>query len=1025
MPKSLGEKQARKRQKLAKKERDREQKNGSTFASTAALSVRVKQSPDLQKTVSRAHGRILDFIRQARVLDAAQSAQMNLLPLGQCLAVKEYTTLLAAMSPKCCVAEFVQLIEVIAPLVRFSSRAVERYVTRFCKWCVMEHLAECQSNLQRIATVPAHALEQVGVCVSAMQVRRGKGGVELELLGSLPFGHNFQKGDTVLTTFSNTRESSGCVDRSDAEILQVLPGGQGLKVKLTTITCEQISAKDLVRCTCRVDRLSNHVTYARVLDALRGLDSDGVLDQVRKLLTVGFGEDEQPTMICGQMMTPRSSASEAQLCDEVVDRMPQQVMSSPLWSTANASQQQALSSGFQRRLALIQGPPGSGKTRTSVMLVQLWVQTGHRPILCTADSNVAVDNLVSGCAAVGLGVARIGRPEAIRPDLEQYSLENIARAKLGLADRGGERGREAADRHWKMEQNILRGVQVVCATCSGAASAVLDDQAFQIVLIDEAAQVTEPMTLLPLVHKGMRRAVLVGDHRQLPPVVICREAELEGLGVPLFERLVTRGVAPTMLSVQYRMHPALAAYPSGHFYGGELQTGVSSEQRPIPGGFAWPVPDVPIAFVPVDGAEMAEGSSQSNTAEVNMVARIVEGFLGQGGLTAEHVAVISPYAAQVRLLRRRLGGCRLGMGAALAAASEAGRGPRSLGLEVGSVDSFQGREKEVIVISTVRANASGNVGFLSDPRRLNVAMTRARRGLVVCGEYRTLRCDAQCWSPWLSWAEACGLVVGRPPTASAVSDAQAAVAGAFSSAAEPPATDSVGWCPPAADASSEPQASVVGACTSAAHPLTAAADRLPRSWEQSHTGNDVPPSLPGLADTGWVDPSVAPTEDWWAMDDQQVAQAMGLNMDSGADSAVPAASPPVASPLVERSPPDSTPGPAGNFFGAKPVGIQPPTAARTGTARSSLPVLTAARNGQAAAAGACAPRMLGPSEAAGAICRGLPVLGARPGSGAHGGAAATPGLVQSPQASGPLKRRSAADEAGFLEDQPALKSARV
>jgi len=255
------------------------------------------------------------------------------------------------------------------------------------------------------------------------------------------------------------------------------------------------------------------------------------------------------------------------------------------------------------------------------------------------------------------------------------------------------------------------------------------------------------------VRGGVRRVALVGDHRQLPPTIICRSSELEGFSVSLFDRLVSRGVQPHMLNVQYRMHPAIAHYPSEAFYQGELGTGVRGAMRSPPLGFEWPSPKAPIAFVQVMGSEQRVGSSYSNQAEAGVLAEIVRGLLTAGGLNESDIGIIAPYNAQVRLIRQRLGGSRAGA-----------RMPAS-SLEVSSVDGFQGREKEVIIISATRANTSGDIGFVRDVRRMNVSLTRARRGLIVLGESNTLMHDEACWCPWLQWALNCGVVVGQPPAA--------------------------------------------------------------------------------------------------------------------------------------------------------------------------------------------------------------------------------------------------------------------
>ncbi|CAK0858183.1 unnamed protein product, partial [Prorocentrum cordatum] len=183
-------------------------------------------------------------------------------------------------------------------------------------------------------------------------------------------------------------------------------------------------------------------------------------------------------------------------------------------------------------------------------------------------------------------------------------------------------------------------------------------------------------------------------------------------------RAQARGVEPQFLAMQYRMHPALSAFPSMATYGGRITSGVYKTSRPSPLGFRWPVPDVPIAFVPVTrGFETKVGSSFTNQTEATMLVGLVRSVLQPGDLQAEDVGIITPYQEQVQLLKRLL--------------------PQNV--ECSTVDGFQGREKELILVSTVRA--SGKLGFVTDRRRTNVTLTRARRGLIVVGHAETLSQD--------------------------------------------------------------------------------------------------------------------------------------------------------------------------------------------------------------------------------------------------------------------------------------------
>jgi regulator of nonsense transcripts 1 len=299
--------------------------------------------------------------------------------------------------------------------------------------------------------------------------------------------------------------------------------------------------------------------------------------------------------------------------------------------------------------------------------------------------------------------------------------------------------REIRELEQRITDEVLSGAEVLCTTNIGAGHFTIANRKFSIVLIDEATQATEPSALVPIV-KGARQLILVGDHRQLPPTVTSRRAEEGGLNIPLFERLLSNGIPAHMLTTQYRMHPTIREFPSARFYENRLEDGCSSAQRPPVAGFLWPDWDKPVSFVPVHGSEIEEeaGSSRSNMDEAAIVIKIVNDLLAPGDISAEDIGVISPYAGQVRLIRSMMN-------------------DEIDGLEIKSVDGYQGREKEIIVLSTVRANENGIVGFLSDYRRLNVALTRAKRGLIVVGDDRTLRNDAT-WASWLDWVSESNLM---------------------------------------------------------------------------------------------------------------------------------------------------------------------------------------------------------------------------------------------------------------------------
>merc|ERR1712070_977010 len=265
------------------------------------------------------------------------------------------------------------------------------------------------------------------------------------------------------------------------------------------------------------------------------------------------------------------------------------------------------------------------------------------------------------------------------------------------------------------ERDILEAADVVCCTCSAAGDNRVSSLRFRQCLIDEATQATEPECIIPVV-LGAKHLVLVGDHCQLGPVVMCKEAAKAGLGQSLFERMVMLQVRPIRLEVQYRMHPCLSKFPSNTFYEGALQNGITASERAnLAFDFPWPDADRPMFFYTSFGAEEVSGGGTSflNRTEAANVEKLVTRFLSSG-VAPEQIGVITPYEGQRAYIvahMQRNGSLRQELYAEV---------------EVASVDAFQGREKDFIILSCVRSNERQGIGFLSDPRRLNVALTRGR-----------------------------------------------------------------------------------------------------------------------------------------------------------------------------------------------------------------------------------------------------------------------------------------------------------
>jgi ATP-dependent RNA/DNA helicase IGHMBP2 len=428
----------------------------------------------------------------------------------------------------------------------------------------------------------------------------------------------------------------------------------------------------------------------------------------------------------------------------------------------NPSQREAIEFALSTKdFAIIHGPPGTGKTTTVAELIRQAVTRGDK-VLATAPSNLAVDNLLERLLRVGVKAVRLGHPARVSPELREHTLDLLvenhpdlkvarklikeARVLRNQASRFT-RARPQPGAKYEMRQEakeliadarriedmvvaeLLDGAQALCVTLTGIDHEVIGPRQFNLAVVDEACQSTEPACWIPLLRS--QRLILAGDHCQLPPTVISTEATKEGFGLSLQERLIKRFGEKNIsrrLTVQYRMHAAIMQFSSQEFYNGELTAPPDVAAHLLcdfPDVQRLPLTETPIDFIDTAGASYSEelepdGESRRNPEEAGLVVRKVAALIA-AGLLPDQIAVISPYAAQVRLLREKL-----------AATNDAD------GVEVDTVDGFQGREQEVVIISLVRSNNTGEIGFLSDTRRMNVALTRARRKLIVIGDSATI-----------------------------------------------------------------------------------------------------------------------------------------------------------------------------------------------------------------------------------------------------------------------------------------------
>ncbi|KAL8683241.1 MAG: hypothetical protein Q9186_000743 [Xanthomendoza sp. 1 TL-2023] len=477
--------------------------------------------------------------------------------------------------------------------------------------------------------------------------------------------------------------------------------------------------------------------------------------------------------------------------------------------TLNQSQRDAVRFALvSKEVALIHGPPGTGKTYTLIELILQLVKRSQRILVC-GPSNISVDNIVERLAPHKLPIVRLGHPARLLPSVLDHSLDVLTQTSEAAAivkdvrkemdakqasikkTRSGKERRaiygdikelrkEYRVREKQCVTSLVQGSKVVLATLHGAGGFQLRHEEFDVVIIDEGSQALEAQCWIPLF--SAKKLVLAGDHLQLPPTVKSIDSPHSPppkksspkddttnhgnsgpstLSTTLFDRLLSlHGTTiKRMLTTQYRMHASIMSFPSTAMYDSKLLAAESVASRLL---ISLPYPitstedtNTPLVFWDTQGGDFPEidtsdptseagkpskssllnDQSKSNPSEVMVVVRHVAALV-EAGVRAEDIAVVTPYNAQLGLLREALRGEE-----------------RSVGVELGSVDGFQGREKEAVVLSLVRSNGSGEVGFLGEKRRLNVAMTRPKRHLCVVGDSETVSKGSKFLKEWMRHLE--------------------------------------------------------------------------------------------------------------------------------------------------------------------------------------------------------------------------------------------------------------------------------
>ncbi|MCQ2147729.1 MAG: AAA domain-containing protein [Bacteroidales bacterium] len=423
------------------------------------------------------------------------------------------------------------------------------------------------------------------------------------------------------------------------------------------------------------------------------------------------------------------------------------------FSYLNPTQENAVNEVLRAKdVMVVHGPPGTGKTTTLVEAIYETLRRETQVLVC-AQSNMAVDWISEKLVDAGLSVLRVGNPTRVNDKMLSFTYERLfsdhpdyhqlwnirksirdLQSQSGKSDGTRKKISSLKERATELEQSIKEQLfsqsRVIACTLTGSANKLLNGMKFSTLFIDEAAQALEAACWIAIRKAG--RVILAGDHQQLPPTIKCYEAARQGLDHTLMEKIVSyHPESVSLLQVQYRMNEKIMRFSSDYFYGGKVQSAPNVKTRTILDEDM----DNPVVWLNTEGMDcneefVQESFGRINKPEAKLCLQQLKDYLqkvGKNRVLEDHVdvGIISPYKAQVQYIRQRV-------------KSDPFFKPFRHLISINTVDGFQGQERDVIIISLVRANENGEIGFLRDLRRMNVAMTRARMKLIILGDASTL-----------------------------------------------------------------------------------------------------------------------------------------------------------------------------------------------------------------------------------------------------------------------------------------------